>query len=332
MIPAVAVDAIPEENASGESGNEGEESASEEEPVVIGTTEEQTVNVSLPVSWTEDGQAIVTFTFEFNDEMITVHQPVEIWHSGKHTILLYYPIENVLANYTNTFNVYMRVSGGTGTVDTGWCVASVSGQSMGANAAWDGAITVEDYIERVDMALSSIMTGALLSANTSRQIAHVQHAIKRQMDGHAGVLDAEIKLDSARGGDVTKKKEELEETQKKSAELAETTINTLTTANEDLQKASKEDLEAQRAEKAAEKKKAEKAAEKKKAEKEAAEERIEKAKVSTSESGEVSDEGEAVSTEGTVLDGASIDIVSSGITVSTGSVSEPAGENVDVKV
>ena len=175
------------------------------------------------------------------------------------------------------------------------------------------------------MALSSIMTGALLSANTSRQIAHVQHATKKQMDGHAGVLDAEIKLDSARGGDVTKKKEELEETQKKSAELAETTINTLTTANEDLQKASKEDIETQRAEKAAEKKKAEKAAEKKKAEKEAAEERIEKAKVSTSESGEVSDEG-------TVLDGASIDIVSSGITVSTGSVSEPAGKKVDVKV
>ena len=51
------------------------------------------------------------------------------------------------------------------------------------------------------MALSSIMTGALLSANTSRQIAHVQHATKKQMDGHAGVLDAEIKLDSARGGD-----------------------------------------------------------------------------------------------------------------------------------
>ena len=173
------------------------------------------------------------------------------------------------------------------------------------------------------MALSSIMTGALLSANTSRQIAHVQHATKKQMDGHAGVLDAEIKLDSARGGDVPKKKEELEETEKKAAELAETTINTLTTANEDLKKASKEDLEAQRAEKAAEKKKAEK---------EAAEERIEKAKVSTSESGEVSDETASVSTEGTVLDGASIDIVSSGITVSTGAVSEPEGKNVDVKV
>ena len=181
------------------------------------------------------------------------------------------------------------------------------------------------------MALSSIMTGALLSANTSRQIAHVQSAVKSRMDGHAGVLDSEIKLDSARGGDTKKKQEELDELQKKASELAETTINTLTTANEDLKKAAKEDQEVQRAEKAAEKKKAEKAAEKK-AEKEAAEERIEKAKVSTSESGEVSDETTAVSTEGTALDGASVDIVSSGITVSTGSVAEPAGNNVDVKV
>ncbi len=135
VIPSVAVDEP--------------EPLDPDNPEVIGNTEEQTVAVSLPVSWSEDGVAVVTFTFEFNDEMITVHQPVETWHSGKHTILLYYPIENVIANYTNTFNVYMKVTGGTGTVDTGWCVASVSGQSMGASAAWDGTITIEEYIEKV---------------------------------------------------------------------------------------------------------------------------------------------------------------------------------------
>lgn len=134
VIPSVAVDEP--------------EPADPDAPGVVGNTEEQTVAVSLPVSWTEDGQAVITFTFEFNDEVISVHQPVETWHSGKHTVLLYYPIENVIANYTNTFNVYMRVGGGTADVDTGWCVASVSGQSMGAGAAWDGTITVEDYIGR----------------------------------------------------------------------------------------------------------------------------------------------------------------------------------------
>lgn len=59
------------------------------------------VEVSLPVSWTEDGQAVCHVTFEFNDEEITIHQPVETWHSGWHILTLYYPIEHIVANYTN---------------------------------------------------------------------------------------------------------------------------------------------------------------------------------------------------------------------------------------
>ena len=65
------------------------------------------------------GQVLVHFTFEMNADVILIHQPEETWHSGEHTILLYYPIENVVPNITNTFNVYMRVSGGTCSVDTG---------------------------------------------------------------------------------------------------------------------------------------------------------------------------------------------------------------------
>lgn len=108
--------------------------------------EGQSIEVELPVTWTEDGNADVIFTFEFNDEEIMIHYPQEHWNTGRHTILLYYPIEDVVANYANTFNVYMRVLGGTGSVDVGSCIASISGQSMGANAAWDGTITVDEYI------------------------------------------------------------------------------------------------------------------------------------------------------------------------------------------
>ena len=133
VIPSVAVDEP--------------EPVDPDEPEVIGNTEEQTVSVSLPVTWTEDGHADVIFSFEFNNQMIPVHYPQENWHSGRHTILLYYPIENVVPNYTNTFNVYMRCSGGTALVDTGFCIASISGQSMGASAAWDGRIDVEEYID-----------------------------------------------------------------------------------------------------------------------------------------------------------------------------------------
>ena len=182
------------------------------------------------------------------------------------------------------------------------------------------------------MALSSIMTGALLSADTSRQFSQVQSAVKGRIDGQAGVLDAEIKLDSTRGGGVTKKKEELEETQKKAAELTQTTVNTLAEANEDLQKAAKEDQEVQRAEKAAEKKKAEKAAEKKRAEKKAAEERIEKAaETNASENVESAGGVHVVSSEGKSTETVSIDIVSEGVSVSSGTVTLSTGKNVDVK-
>lgn len=179
------------------------------------------------------------------------------------------------------------------------------------------------------MAITNIMTQSLLSANTSMQIARVQHGAKKEMDGHAGVLDAEIKQDEARGGDVKKKKEELEETKKKASELEASTMNTLTSTNEDLKKAAKEDLEARRIEKAEEKKKAEKAAEKKKAEKKLAEERIEK--TSATETGEVSEGTESLSAEGTVFDASTINVVVDGVTPSTGPA-DPIGENVDAKV
>ncbi len=104
------------------------------------------VDVELPVTWTEDGQAVCHVTYELNDEKITTLYPVETWHSGKHILTLYYPVESVIPNIPNTFRVYLRMEGGIGTVDVGDAIASISGQSMAAAAAWDGKITVEEAV------------------------------------------------------------------------------------------------------------------------------------------------------------------------------------------
>ena len=106
------------------------------------------MDVSLPVKWQEDGQAFCHVVFEFNNEEIVEHCPVETWHSGKHILSLYYPIEKIVVNYTNTFNVYLWMEYGSGTVDVGDCIASVSGQAMAAGEAWDGKLEVEDYTTR----------------------------------------------------------------------------------------------------------------------------------------------------------------------------------------
>lgn len=113
-----------------------------------GSGSEVSVDVSLPVKWQEDGQAVCHVVFEFNNEEIVEHCPVETWHSGKHILSLYYPIEKIVANYTNTFNVYLWMENGSGTVDVGDCIASVSGQAMAAGEAWDGKLEVEDYTTR----------------------------------------------------------------------------------------------------------------------------------------------------------------------------------------
>lgn len=107
-------------------------------------TTDVSVEVSLPVTWTEDGKAVCYVTFELNDEEILLHHPVETWQSGKHILSLYYPIEDVVPNITNTFNVYLRMGDGTGAVETGGCIASISGQAMAAAAAWDGKLELEE--------------------------------------------------------------------------------------------------------------------------------------------------------------------------------------------
>ena len=107
-------------------------------------TTDISVDVSLPVTWTEDGQAVCYVTFELNAAEILLHHPVETWHSGKHILSLYYPIENVVPNITNTFNVYLRMENGSGSVEIGDCIASISGQAMAAAAAWDGRIDIEE--------------------------------------------------------------------------------------------------------------------------------------------------------------------------------------------
>ena len=173
VIPSVEVTGVEPEPEGSEEVSDDE--AGTDEPEVIGNTKEQTVSVELPVTWKEDGQALVHFTFEFNDSIIEIHQPEEHWHSGRHSIALYYPIEGLIANYRNIFNVYMRVEGGSATVDVGDCLAGIMGQSMGAGEAWDGEIKIEEYIKRVNIG------GAIKMAKVDENIGWIiDETLKRK--------------------------------------------------------------------------------------------------------------------------------------------------------
>ena len=128
----------------GDSGGAADTENGSEDGAAGEETTDISVDVSLPVTWTEDGKAVCYVTFELNNAEILLHHPVETWHSGKHILSLYYPIENIVPNITNTFNVYLRMEGGSGSVGIGDCIASISGQAMAAAAAWDGRIDIEE--------------------------------------------------------------------------------------------------------------------------------------------------------------------------------------------
>lgn len=69
--------------------------------------------------------------------------------------------------------------------------------------------------EKQGNGLSQASMKAMISADSAMVQAKVQGGVATKMDGRAGVLEAEIKLDMARGDDVTKKKEELAKVEQK---------------------------------------------------------------------------------------------------------------------
>ncbi|MCR5775180.1 MAG: hypothetical protein K6G42_08875 [Lachnospiraceae bacterium] len=113
------------------------------------------------------------------------------------------------------------------------------------------------------MALSNIMTKSLISASSSMEQVKAQHAIKTQMERKAGVLDTEIKLDSGRGGDAAKKKEDLEDIQKKATEIGQQEMSRLSELNSNMNEAAMADAEEQKQNERVEKQRDKKRAERK---------------------------------------------------------------------
>ena len=94
--------------------------------------------------------------------------------------------------------------------------------------------------------LSQANMKAMLYADSAMARAQVQGSVATQMEGRAGVLESEIKLDSARGGDVSAKKEELEEVKQKAAAVETAQMNTLTDASKKMEEAAKEEQQTEK--------------------------------------------------------------------------------------
>ena len=94
--------------------------------------------------------------------------------------------------------------------------------------------------------LSQASMKAMISADSAMAQAQVQGSVATKMEGRAGVLESEIKLDMARGDDVEKKKEELAEVEQKAVQAESAQMNTLATANKELEEALRADQQAEK--------------------------------------------------------------------------------------
>lgn len=145
------------------------------------TVTDISVEVELPVTITTDGKAVALVKYELNDEEILIHHPMETWGSGKHVLPLYYPIEKLIPNFTNTFNVYLWMEGGTGQIETGGCIASISGQGMAAAAGWDGKIELQETVGRF-----RLETGMLAKEYSETFGMETMELVKKQMADSIG--------------------------------------------------------------------------------------------------------------------------------------------------
>ena len=119
------------------------------------------------------------------------------------------------------------------------------GTSM--NDMLGGSKTTVPKVGKQSASLSQASMTAIISADSAMARAQVQGSVAGQMEGKAGVLEAEIKLDAARGGNVEAKKKELEKVQQKAEAAENAQLNTLADANKELEAATKADQQADKA-------------------------------------------------------------------------------------
>ncbi|MDE6608827.1 MAG: FlxA-like family protein [Lachnospiraceae bacterium] len=97
--------------------------------------------------------------------------------------------------------------------------------------------------------LSQASMTAMISADNSIKQAKVQGSVATKMEGKAGVLESEIKLDQARGGDTQKKEEELAEVEQKAQAAASSQLSTLADAGKTMEEAAKADSKEEKTDK-----------------------------------------------------------------------------------
>lgn len=89
--------------------------------------------------------------------------------------------------------------------------------------------------------ISTASMKALISADSALNQVEAQGAVKANMKGEAGILETEIRLDSARGKDVEKKQEQLADIEARTRDIESAQMDVINRANKEIDKAAESD-------------------------------------------------------------------------------------------
>ena len=108
-------------------------------------------------------------------------------------------------------------------------------------SSMDGMLGGTSKAESKSTGLSQASMTAVISADRSLKQAKVQGSVATRMDGRAGVLESEIKLDKVNGGDTRAKEAELAETEQKAQTATSSQLSMLADVSKAMEAAAKVD-------------------------------------------------------------------------------------------
>jgi len=124
---------------------------------------ELATTVTVPVSWEEEGQSVVTVTYVVDGHEVEEFHPMETWHSGDHILNLFYPLLDMQEKTLHTFEVWISVAPGSAVIQAQGIIASITGQGLGAQDRWNGRIEVSDeYLPIVFAGMQTLPLAAVL--------------------------------------------------------------------------------------------------------------------------------------------------------------------------
>ncbi len=109
------------------------------------------------------------------------------------------------------------------------------------NDTFDDAENTKDTKTEIQTGLSQTSMTTMISAGNSIKQAKAQGSAARKMEGRAGVLESEIKLDQSRNNSTLKKEEELADVEQKAQAATTAQLSTLADANNTMKEAAKAD-------------------------------------------------------------------------------------------